>query len=177
MAHIMNKTYRFKIALVGDASVGKTTFLIRHLTGDFKSEYVPTMGVDVFPLRLWTNYGMIIFDMWDCGSDGLRDGYYTQAQGAVLMFDVTKRETYDSLENWHSEVSRVAGDIPFVVCGNKVDVLGREVSPRNITFHREHTHVTYYDISAKSNYNYEKPFLSLARSLTGREDLEFVCEP
>lgn len=61
---------------------------------------------------------------------------------------------------------RVCENIPIVLCGNKVDVKNRQVKPKQVTFHRK-KNLQYYEISAKSNYNYEKPFLYLARKLTG----------
>lgn len=66
-------------------------------------------------------------------------------------------------------------NIPIVLCGNKVDVKNRQVKPKQVTFHRK-KNLQYYEISAKSNYNYEKPFLYLARKLTGDPHLQFVEE-
>jgi len=57
-----------------------------------------------------------------------------------------------------------------VLCGNKVDVKERKVKSKTITFHRK-KNLQYYDISAKSNYNFEKPFLWLAKKLAGNSDL------
>jgi len=65
---------------------------------------------------------------------------------------------------------------PIVLCGNKVDVKERKVKAKTITFHRK-KNLQYYDISAKSNYNFEKPFLWLARKLVGNPTLEFVAAP
>lgn len=85
------------------------------------------------------------------------------------MFDVTSRLTYKNVPNWHRDVVRVCENIPIVICGNKVDIKDRKVKAKNITFHRK-KNLQYYDISARSNYNFEKPFLYLARKLVG-----FVC--
>ena len=63
-------------------------------------------------------------------------------------------------------VCRVCENIPIVLCGNKVDVKNRQVKPKQVTFHRK-KNLQYHEISAKSNYNYEKPFLYLARKLVG----------
>merc|ERR1711877_22611 len=97
------------------------------------------------------------------GFGGLRDGYYIQGQCAIIMFDVTSRITYKNVPNWHRDLIRVCENIPIVLCGNKVDVKERKVKAKTITFHRK-KNLQYYDISAKSNYNFEKPFLWLARS-------------
>lgn len=66
----------------------------------------------------------------------------------------------------HWYCHRVCENIPIVLCGNKVDVKNRQVKPKQVTFHRK-KNLQYHEISAKSNYNYEKPFLYLARKLVG----------
>ncbi|XP_018593764.1 GTP-binding nuclear protein Ran isoform X2 [Scleropages formosus] len=129
---------QFKLVLVGDGGTGKTTFVKRHLTGEFEKKYV--------------------------------------AQCAIIMFDVTSRVTYKNVPNWHRDLVRVCENIPIVLCGNKVDIKDRKVKAKSIVFHRK-KNLQYYDISAKSNYNFEKPFLWLARKLIGDPNLEFVAMP
>jgi GTP-binding nuclear protein Ran len=99
-----------------------------------------------------------------------------QGQCAIIMFDVTSRITYKNVPNWHRDLVRVCENIPIVLCGNKVDIKERKVKAKTITFHRK-KNLQYYDISAKSNYNFEKPFLWLARKLIGNPNLEFVAAP
>jgi GTP-binding nuclear protein Ran len=106
----------------------------------------------------------------------LRDGYYIGGQAAIIMFDVTSRVTYKNVPNWHKDIVRVCLDIPIVLCGNKIDVKERQVRPKNIVFHRRKS-IQYYEISVKSNYNYEKPFLHLLRRLSGDAHLSLVQEP
>merc|ERR1711865_307128 len=118
---------------------------------------------------------------WDTAGQekfgGLRDGYYIQGQCAIIMFDVTSRITYKNVPNWHKDLVRVCCDppIPIVLCGNKVDVKDRKVKIKQITFHRK-KNLQYYDVSAKSNYNFEKPFLWLAKQLVGDKSLTLVEE-
>lgn len=89
------------------------------------------------------------------------------------MFDVTSRITYKNVPNWHRDLTRVCENIPIVLTGNKVEIKDRKVKAKQITFHRK-KNLQYYDISAKSNYNFEKPFLWLARKLAGDNALHFV---
>merc|ERR1712080_104277 len=166
---------------VGDGGTGKTTFVKRHLTGEFEKKYVATLGVEVHPLVFHTNRGAIRFNVWDTAGQekfgGLRDGYYINGQCAIMMFDVTSRVTYKNVPIWHRDLTRVCENIPIVLCGNKVDVKDRKVKPKHILFHRKKPNVQYYDISAKSNYNFEKPFLWIARKLCGAPNLQFTLEP
>ncbi|KAL9638756.1 MAG: hypothetical protein Q9164_001346 [Protoblastenia rupestris] len=170
----------FKLVLVGDGGTGKTTFVKRHLTGEFEKKYIATLGVEVHPLAFTTNLGPIQFDVWDTAGQekfgGLRDGYYINGQCGIIMFDVTSRITYKNVPNWHRDLVRVCENVPIVLTGNKVDVKERKVKAKTITFHRK-KNLQYYDISAKSNYNFEKPFLWLARKLVGNPSLEFVASP
>lgn len=152
----------------------QTTFVKRHLTGEFEKKYIATLGVEVHPLGFTTNLGQIQFDVWDTAGQekfgGLRDGYYINGQCGIIMFDVTSRITYKNVPNWHRDLVRVCENIPIVLTGNKVDVKERKVKAKTITFHRK-KNLQYYDISAKSNYNFEKPFLWLARKLVGNQSL------
>ena len=77
------------------------------------------------------------------------------------MFDLTSRITYKNIPKWHKNLTRIAGNIPICLVGNKVDIEERKVQPRQITFHRRKG-LQYYIISAKSTYNYERPFIWLA---------------
>lgn len=170
----------FKLILVGDGGVGKTTFVKRHLTGEFEKKYVATLGVEVHPLSFHTNRGALRFNVWDTAGQekfgGLRDGYYIQGQCAIIMFDVTSRITYKNVPNWHRDLTRVCENIPIVLCGNKVDIKDRKVKAKQITFHRK-KNLQYFDISAKSNYKFEQPFLWLAKQLVGDKKLQFVEAP
>ncbi|XP_003566871.1 GTP-binding nuclear protein Ran-1 [Brachypodium distachyon] len=170
----------FKLVLIGDGGTGKTTFVKRHLTGEFEKKYEPTIGVEVHPLDFYTNCGKIRFYCWDTAGQekfgGLRDGYYIHGQCAIIMFDVTSRLTYKNVPTWHRDLCRVCENIPIVLCGNKVDVKNRQVKAKQVTFHRK-KNLQYYEVSAKSNYNFEKPFLYLARKLAGDGNVHFVESP
>ena len=170
----------FKLILVGDGGTGKTTFVKRHSTGEFEKKYEPTIGVEVSPLDFYTNRGQIRFFCWDTAGQeklgGLRDGYYIHGNCAIIMFDVTSRLTYKNVPTWYRDLTRVCHNIPIVLCGNKVDVKQRQVKAKMVTFHRR-KNLQYYEVSAKSNYNFEKPFLYLARKLVGDAGLVFTEMP
>ena len=170
----------YKLILCGDGGTGKTTFVKRHLTGEFEKKYIATLGVEVHPMIFHTSRGKIKFMVWDTAGQEklacLRDGYYIGAQCAIIMFDVSSRVTYKNVPKWFKDVTRVCENIPIVLVGNKVDIADRKVKARQILFPRKHG-IQYYDISAKSNYQFEKPFLWLLRKLTGDPNLSLVEAP
>jgi GTP-binding nuclear protein Ran len=170
----------FKLILVGDGGVGKTTFVKRHLTGEFEKKYYATLGVEVHPMPWATSRGKIVLDVWDTAGQeklgGLRDGYYINGNCGIVMFDICSRITYQNVPKWYKDLVRVCENIPIVLVGNKCDVKDRKVKAKEITFHRK-KNLQYYDISAKSNYQFEKPFIYLLRKLTGDNNLHLVEEP
>jgi GTP-binding nuclear protein Ran len=169
-----------KLILVGDGGVGKTTFVKRHLTGEFEKKYIATIGVEVHPMEFTTSKGKIKFNVWDTAGQeklaGLKDGYYIDAHCAIIMFDVTSRITYKNVPKWHRDITRICGEnIPIVLVGNKVDEKNRKVKAKQILYARKHG-LQYFDISAKSNYQFEKPFVWLLKKLTGDSTLSLVEE-
>ncbi|CAD8109980.1 unnamed protein product [Paramecium primaurelia] len=167
----------FKLVVVGDGAVGKTTFVKRHLTGEFEKKYLATQGVEVSQVVFYTTHGPIRLVIWDTAGQeklgGLREGYYIGAHCAIIMFDVTSRISYKNVPKWHKDLTRICENIPIVLVGNKVDSKDRKVKARQITFHRK-VNIQYYDVSAKSNYQYEKPFLYLLRRLANDANLSLV---
>jgi GTP-binding nuclear protein Ran len=92
------------------------------------------------------------------------------------MFDVCARITYKNVPKWYKDITRVCDNIPIVLVGNKVDVKDRKVKARQILFPRKHG-IQYYDISAKTNYQFEKPFVWLLKKLLGDPNLSLTEAP
>ncbi len=173
-------TTHYKIVLIGDSGIGKTTYMKRLCTGEFEKKYVPTVRYELHTLEFNTNYGKVCFDVRDfSGQEKLvesRDDHYQEAHGVIFMFDVTSTQTYMNMLKWVNSFFKFKTKTPVVLCGNKVDIKERKVKFRQIHLHTLlgymlEKNVYYYDLSAKSNYNFEEPFLRLLREITGKEDL------
>lgn len=163
----------YKLILVGDGGTGKTTFLYHFLTGKFEMKYVSTLGVEIHPIDLSTSLGPVRFNVWDVSGqeklDGMYSRYFANASAALIMFDLGSALTWESIPNWIKMFRAVCPDAPIVVCGNKVDIKGRKITP-SIISSRMNTGeflegLQYFDISVKSKYNFEKPLLYLAQKL------------
>lgn len=174
----MSATY--KLCVIGDAKVGKTTYVNRILTGDFETRYIPTVGVEVRSLTMPTSKGLIVFDIWDCAGDerfaGLRDGYCIMADAAIIMIDRYNATEIDTrIRNFRSVA---APNAPVVVCWNKCDLAAVSVH-LSWLLHSRDTEFPYefYPISAKSCYNHAAPLLYIARSLLKDPQLIFTDAP
>jgi len=172
----------YKIVVAGATGVGKSCFLRRHRSGEFVKEHIPTMGVEVHPLVFHTTRGPVTFKMWDLAGApeyaGLGDGYYQGAHGLLVLFDLTAPQSLFTAVAALDEHLRPAGEggapLAAVLCRTKVDLYGSDGSGKPS---KPYSKVPYYEISARSCYNYEKPFLSLARQLTGDAELHFSDAP
>jgi GTP-binding nuclear protein Ran len=166
----------FKCVIVGNGGVGKTTLVTKHLTGEFVQVYEPTLGVEVHPIVFNTTKGPIRFNIWDTAGQekfsGLQDGYYVQADCAIVMFDLTGVLSYRDSKMWYDSVRNKCGNIPIIIVGSKVDIKDRKVMNNDIEFDREHD--MYYDISSKSNYQFEKPFIELIKKLMSDDTIRLV---
>lgn len=134
--------------------------------GFFTSTHSDETMTTLSPLRFCNGWKILTFFVL----------FSIQGNAAIIMFDVTSRMTYKNVPQWHRDLVRVCENIPIVLCGNKVDIKDRKVKAKSITFHRKKS-LQYYELSAKSNYNFEKPFLWIARKLIGDPNLIFVESP
>lgn len=164
----------FKIALVGDQGVGKTALMRRHLTGEFSRTGVPSEGVEVHSVALNTDCGELRFNVWEL-QPSTDETAYTGSQGAIIMFDRTMRRSYRSISKLHEQVLRSCGTVPTVLVGNKVEVHPRQIRAKDVAYHRKRG-LQYYDVSACTSFNFEKPLLWLARRLANQPQLQFACQ-
>lgn len=122
------------ICLLGDGGVGKTTWINQVMNNTFEQKYVATLGVTCHSVALDTDAGIINFNIWDCSGQekigGVRDAYYTQSDGAIIMYDVTNRTSYKSIEQWDEDYRRINSDAPVIYVANKCDITPAKVIPQ-----------------------------------------------
>jgi len=172
--------YSYKLILVGDGGVGKTTFVRRHIHGEFNIKYRPTVGCSIHGLDFTTNKGKVMFWCWDTAGQekfgGLRDGYYIGADCGIIMFDLSQRNSYQSVPIWYRDVSRIIDRIPIAVVGNKNDIRDPFLGDDRLLLFRRKYGMQYIEISARKSFNYERPFLYLFRRLQDDPSIIFTEE-
>ena len=167
-------TNSFKIAILGDSGVGKTTFLTRLITNQFVRTYQPTIGKETRTLKVNCSGKDIEFECVDySGQEKCKlITFDDDISGCIIMFSVTSRISYKNLNFWKSKIGNK--NIPIVVCGNNACGKDRIVKPDDIDYHRINK-LQYYDISVKSVYQLEKPFIYLAKKLLETKIHTCVC--
>lgn len=155
----------YKITLLGDPGVGKTTFLSRHRTGEYLRDHIPTMGVEVHPLTFYTAGGPTVLKLWEVAGNSPPDQvvtYLTQADAVIVMVDLTRQTRLDYWVELARQ--RLSKNIPIIVVGNKADV-----GKSSLSYYRQVRAfgLVYYEVSARSNYNFEKPFLAVLQHYLG----------
>ena len=166
-----NTAMNYKILIVGDGGVGKSTLVNKIKTNIFEKEYIPTMGLDVYSLKINTNHGRIMFKLWDCAGQekfrGLRDAYYINSDAAILVYDTGFRLSHKNLLYWNRDIDRVNDNIPKIVFENKIDLPSEPIDDEKLPYN-------YYKTTSREEYDFNIPFLDLAKMLTGYEDLFFL---
>lgn len=119
--------YRFKIIIIGDENIGKTS-MVRKLTDDeFSKSYVSTIGVDFSIYMAFDGMHTTKLQIWDtAGQEKFRiitKSYYRCCQGAIIMFDLNNRESFDNLEYWMNQININTTEKPHILLiGNKSDL-------------------------------------------------------
>jgi len=162
--------YLWKILLLGDGSVGKSSIRSVFIGEEFKEMIRATVGADITKKTMDINANMITYVIYDLAGqphfEVVRDLFYLGAQGALLVFDITnKRSLFSIQDGWVKSLYRLAGHVPAVLVGNKIDLeLERSVTKEDIEellkmVSNDHAaNLNYIETSAKTGENIEKPF-------------------
>lgn len=115
----------YKLCVIGDGGVGKSTWRKMLMTNEFEKKYVATLGVEVYPIQVDELRGDC-FNLWDCAGQekfgGLRVGYYVQSHGAIIMCDLTSKLTLKNVEIWARDFRSICPNEPIILVGNKSDI-------------------------------------------------------
>ena len=164
-----------KIVLLGDASVGKTSLIRRFVLDQFSDEYLMTIGVKVTKKDLRFEFGPRVVDLslliWDVlgqkGYKSLHESAFFEAKGVLLVHDLTRPETRESLENyWMDRVRAINGPIPGVIVGNKVDLVpSRTEAQEEVDAVARRFGTRGFLSSAKTGENVQEAFMTLGRAV------------
>lgn len=156
-----------KILIIGESAVGKSCLLLRYTSNTFQESFMTTIGVDFKTKFLDINGQNVKLQIWDtAGQDrfkAITKAYFRGAHGILVVFDLSKRETFEKTRIWIDSIRESSsGNIDVILVGNKAD-LPRQVSEEEAQKLAEEYNLKYYETSAKENNGVDQAFLDLAQ--------------
>ena len=161
----------YKILLLGDTNVGKTSLLLRYTDNDFNSEGISTLGVDVRNKFITYQRKKIRLDIWDTAGQerfkGLSKSYIKGGHGFIFVFSLTDKNSFYNLKNWINDVKTVSSNkYKMIVIGNKKDCENiRQLNKENLDDFAEKNDIKVFEASAKSGEGVEEAFNALVQLL------------
>ena len=154
----MNYEEKCQLMIIGDSTVGKTSILSRFSNGTFNSNYLATVGLDFFNKDEIINNKTVRIKIWDTAGQerykALTKGFFRNAQGILLVYDVTNAETFENLKYWIQSINTHLGDekeyVHLVIIGNKIDLNGREITKEDAQKFCNQEGYPYFETSAKT---------------------------
>jgi small GTP-binding protein len=178
--HIINRSvsnledtaaYLFKIVFLGDGAVGKTSLVGRFVYDSFEGDYLATIGTDIHLKLVNIDDVLVKLVIWDiAGQDNfaqLRKAYYMNASGAFLVYDTSRPDTIERVDNWIKALYDVTGKIPLIICENKADLESQIPQKVKDAVTKKHN-VKMIKTSAKEDTNVEEAFTEMTEIILER---------
>ena len=161
---MVQREYVFKVVILGDGGVGKTSLVLQYTENQFTGNYIMTIGSNFavkilhrpeenmkIKLQLWDLAGQLHFKF-------IRPPFYQGALLSVLVFDLTSRESFENIGLWQSETLKNVGEIPFLLIGNKKDLQSERVVSKSEgeELAKEIGALGYFETSAKTGENLDE---------------------
>ncbi|UCC19984.1 MAG: GTP-binding protein [Promethearchaeota archaeon] len=176
----LDREFVFKVAILGDSAVGKTSLINQFVEGSFQEDYKPTLGANIIRKDVKLNSIKVRLIMWDLAGQEkyrvVRSMYFQGCQGALLVYDVTRYNTFDSINSkWLRDFKKyVKKEGVYILIGNKTDLTdqrtvttdrGKEIAQKIKASH-------FIETSAKLGENIEEAFILLVNQILNNHGVE-----
>ena len=152
--------YKFRVVLLGEAGVGKTSLVRRYTENVFDEEYKQTIGTtfatkDIDVTGSDSDVRKVRLNVWDMGGQStyreLRRQFMKGASAAIVVYDVTRPETFMAMNNWFESFKEVCPDSPVLISANKIDLAGQRMVPQEPgRMLKDWFQAEYFETSAKT---------------------------
>ncbi len=169
------RKFRFKVTVIGDGRVGKTSLIKKFTQGSFKKDYVKTIGAQFSVYDENINEDKIRLLFWDiAGQDTfhfLRPNFFKNSKAAIIVYSLEKnnfgKESYEHILKWHDDITKFCGDIPIVIFGNKVDLVEEDKlnTSKIQDLINENNFLGHYITSAKTGKGVIEAFKAIIKTL------------
>ena len=170
-------TERFKVVLLGEGRVGKTSILLRFTKGEYNDRQVSTLQASYLDKEVPVgDKNMAKLSVWDTAGQerfhALGPIYYRDADGALLVYDITDAESFQKVKQWVKELRKIVGnDISLAIAGNKIDLeKNRNVNEAEAIEYAKSVGASHYNTSAKANKGLKEVFDDLSSRMWSRKE-------
>ncbi|KAA0199858.1 hypothetical protein HAZT_HAZT001334 [Hyalella azteca] len=161
----------FKVVLLGEGCVGKTSLVLRYVEDKFNERHISTIQASFLMKKISIDGKRLQLSIWDTAGQerfhALGPIYYRDSQGAILVYDITDMDSYHKVQDWVRELRRMLGDnIVLAIAGNKSDLsANRVVDCTTAQQYAEEVGAFHFETSARLNEGVEELFLDLSRRM------------
>ena len=161
----------YKIVIIGDSGVGKSNILSRYVRDEFSIDTKATVGVEFGSKIISINNQQIKMQIWDTAGQekykSVSSIYYKGAKGALLVYDISRKETFNNLNRWINEIKNNSDEnINILLIGNKCDLEeGRQISQEEAFQKAKEINAGFLEVSALQAVNIEKAFKYLIQQI------------
>jgi len=166
-----SKGFVFKITVIGDGAVGKTSLIKKYTQGSFQKDYIKTLGAQFSKYDEEIEGDNCKLFFWDiAGQDEfnfMRPTFYKGSKAAIIVFSHTDEESFDHIINWHEDIKNYTGDLPIILFGNKMDLIDEKDldNEKVVSIVKERNFLGYYKTSAKTGSGVYEAFQAIIKKL------------
>jgi len=166
-----SKIFQFKLVLLGESAVGKSSLVLRFVKGQFLEYQESTIGAAFLTQTVCLNDTTVKFEIWDTAGQeryhSLAPMYYRGAQAAIIVYDITSSDSFDRAKSWVNELKRQGNaNIVIALAGNKVDLeKHRKVPSGEAQKYADENELLFMETSAKNATNVNEIFVAIAQKL------------
>ncbi|XP_069576498.1 RAB5A, member RAS oncogene family, b [Brachyistius frenatus] len=170
-----NKICQFKLVLLGESAVGKSSLVLRFVKGQFHEFQESTIGAAFLTQTVCLDDTTVKFEIWDTAGQeryhSLAPMYYRGAQAAIVVYDITNEESFVRAKNWVKELQRQASpNIVIALAGNKADLANkRALDFQDAQSYADDNSLLFMETSAKTSMNVNEIFMAIAKKLPKNE--------